>query len=106
MLFFKSSQINQFLIFLTTYKTAGYAIGGISMACLNPAVATGADGVHMINKMSLSSIKHIWIYWVGPGAGGIFAAVVFRVTNAKEFKTRRKADEHVDHSYKLTHGVK
>jgi len=89
-----------------TVLTAGYAIGPISGAVLNPAVGTGAALSDWAHKRSKESLKYFWIYWVGPVLGGIFAGILFRVTNAKEFKARRLEDAGIDHNYKLTHGVK
>jgi len=89
-----------------TVLTGGFTIGGISSAVLNPAVGVGAavaDFLH--NDFDLNRFEYLWIYVVGPGAGGILAGIVFRITNAKEFRVRKTEDRVIDHNYKLTHGV-
>jgi len=59
-----------------------YGAGAISGGVFNPAVGTGllvarvADGY---------DCKYLWLYWVAPLFGGAVAALVFRVTNRKEF---------------------
>jgi len=52
-----------------------FAVGGISGAVFNPAVAVG------ITVMGLSSIANIWIFLVANFAGGALAAVVFNYLN-------------------------
>ena len=51
------------------------AIGPISGAALNPAVALGTVLVDV--WMGTGGFKHLWIYIVGPFAGGALAAVAF-----------------------------
>ncbi len=50
-------------------------IGPISGAALNPAVALGTVLVDV--WMGTGGFKHLWIYIVGPFAGGALAAVAF-----------------------------
>jgi len=88
-----------------TVLTAGYSIGYISGAVLNPAVATGAAVVNAINNNDISSMKHLWIYWLAPGIGGIIAGAVFRITNAKEWQVRKKEEKEPEFSFAATHGV-
>lgn len=52
-----------------------YAVGEISGAVFNPAVATG------ITVMGLSSLSNIWVYMVANFAGGILAVIVFKYIN-------------------------
>lgn len=55
----------------------GVAAGGnISGAALNPAVGLGSAIADAVTGGS--SIEHIWLYLVGPFAGGALAALVFR----------------------------
>jgi len=87
-----------------TVLAAGYSIGPISGGVLNPAVATGAALSNLIHNQEISSIKYLWIYWLAPGVGGVIAGAVFRITNAKEFKTRRSEEKEPEYSFKATHG--
>ena len=54
------------------------AIGSISGAAVNPAVAVG------VTIMGLSKLSNLWIFLVANFAGGALAAIVFRYTNGKE----------------------
>jgi aquaporin Z len=56
------------------------AVGGVSGGAFNPAVGTGPILVAAI--LGGGTLKHLWIYWVGPIAGGALAAVVFKYQNA------------------------
>jgi aquaporin Z len=58
-----------------TVVAGAYTVGSVSGGAFNPAVALG------ISKMGLSSMSNIWIYFVGNFAGGIIAAVVFKMLN-------------------------
>lgn len=49
-----------------------YAVGGISGAAFNPAVAVG------VVLMGITQAADLWIYLVANLAGGAAAAVVFR----------------------------
>jgi aquaporin Z len=51
------------------------AVGGISGAALNPAVAVG------VSIMGLASAGNLWIFLVGNFAGAAIAAVVYKVVN-------------------------
>jgi aquaporin Z len=51
------------------------AVGSVSSAAFNPAVAVG------ISVMGLSSWNNIWIYFLGNFAGGVIAAVAFNFLN-------------------------
>ncbi len=63
-----------------TVMVAAFAIGPISGAALNPAVAIGHNVIN-------SSLAHIWIYLVGPLLGGVLAGVVFRIVNPHEYNS-------------------
>jgi len=62
-----------------TVLAGALAVGPISGGAFNPAVALGHNIVS-------SSLGNIWIYLVGPLAGGAVAAIVFRLTNPHEFE--------------------
>jgi aquaporin Z len=56
---------------------AVFAGGPISGGVFNPAIGTGTI---LINALSGGgSLSHLWLYLVGPFAGGALAAVVFKV---------------------------
>ncbi len=60
-----------------TVVVAAFAGGGISGGAFNPAVGVGPmiiDGV-----LGAGPLGHIWLYIVGPLAGGALAAYTFRV---------------------------
>jgi aquaporin Z len=60
-----------------TILVAAYAGGSISGGAFNPAVGTGLS---LINAMlGDGSLKDLWIYLVGPFAGGALAAVLFKL---------------------------
>lgn len=54
-----------------------FAGGPVSGGAFNPAIGTGAI---VINAMfGAGSLGHLWLYLVGPFAGGALAAAVFKV---------------------------
>lgn len=59
-----------------TVTAAAYSVGGISGGAFNPAVALGTLGIHSI--IDQGNISHVWYYLVGPLAGGLAGAGVFR----------------------------
>lgn len=59
---------------------AAFAIGPISGAALNLAVAIGHNVLN-------GSLNLIWIYLIGPMLGGLLAGVVFRVVNPHEYQS-------------------
>ena len=60
-----------------TIVIAAFAGGPISGGAFNPAVATGAI---LVNALSGDgNLGNLWIYWVGPLAGGALAAVLFKL---------------------------
>jgi aquaporin Z len=58
-----------------TVMAGAFAVGSISSAAFNPAVAVG------ISIMGLSAWSNIWIYLLGNFAGGFAAAAVFKFLN-------------------------
>ncbi len=60
-----------------TVMVGAFAGGGISGGAFNPAVGIGPTLVHTC--WGDGSMTHLWLYLVGPLAGGALAAVVFQV---------------------------
>jgi aquaporin Z len=60
-----------------TVVVAAFAAGGISSGAFNPAVGVGPSVVHA--AMTKAALPNLWIYLVGPFAGGILAALVFKM---------------------------
>jgi aquaporin Z len=58
-----------------TVLTGAFAVGSISGAAFNPAVAVG------ISVMGLSAWSNLWIYLLATFAGGVVAATVFKFLN-------------------------
>lgn len=58
-----------------TVVVAAFAGGGISGGAFNPAVGIGPTIVHA--AMGGGSVSALWLYIVGPLAGGALAAMVF-----------------------------
>ena len=63
-----------------TVVVAAFAGGSISGGAFNPAVGLGPA----IASMGKASISHVWLYAVGPLAGGALAAVVYRAQHPGE----------------------
>ncbi len=61
-----------------TVLIGAYAVGSISGAAFNPAVAAG------VTVMGLSSIWNIWVFIVDNFVGGALAAVVFKFLNPED----------------------
>src|SRR6266536_2054941 len=55
--------------------TGAFAVGDISGGAFNPAVALG------VTQLGISTWNNIWIYLVANFAGGIVAALVFKMIN-------------------------
>ena len=74
----KGTQGNSFygLAIGFTIVIAAWAGGSISGGAYNPAVATGGTIVHVLRGSG--SWSHLWLYWLGPLAGGVVAAQVYR----------------------------
>ncbi len=61
-----------------TVMTGAFAVGSISSAAFNPAVALG------ISILGLSAWTNLWLYVVANLAGGLAAALVFRLLNPED----------------------
>jgi aquaporin Z len=67
-----------------TILAAAVAGGPISGGAFNPAVGTGPVLVDTLIGHH-DSIKNLWIYLVGPFAGGAIAGVVFKIISPEDF---------------------
>lgn len=65
-----------------TVLASAYCVGNISGGAFNPAVGCGPIIVDTINHGD--SMKYIWLYIVGPLAGGAIAGILFRFINPDE----------------------
>lgn len=65
-----------------TVLAAAFAAGPVSGGAFNPAVGLGLCIVDAIQGGK--SLGHVWLYIVGPLAGGALAAVVYKVQHAKD----------------------
>lgn len=76
----KGTQGNSFygLAIGGTVMVGAFAVGPISGAAFNPAVATG------ISLMGLAPWGHFWLYLVGEFAGAVAAALAYQVVNGAE----------------------
>jgi len=63
-----------------TVGTGAFAGGAISGGAFNPAVGLGPTLVHLVTGGG--SLAHVWLYLVGPLAGGAAAAAVFGMQEA------------------------
>jgi len=70
-----------------TVASMGIAVGGLSGGAFNPAVGTGPTLVKFI--FGGTFYTNMWIYWVGPLLGAVFAAAFFRVTNISEYMAKK-----------------
>jgi len=61
-----------------TVMSGAFAIGSITAAAFNPAVALG------ISIMGLSLWSNLWVYWLANFAGGAAAGVAFRFLNPQD----------------------
>lgn len=82
--FAKGTQGNQYYgVAIGLAVLGAAALGGpISGAGLNPAVALGLEYVNA--DMLEKSMNHVRLYTLGPSAGAIIAAIVFRLQKAGE----------------------
>jgi len=80
----KSQEDNSFfgLAIGFTVTSGAFSCGPISGAVFNPAVGTGLLVVHGFAGANMSDL---WIYWLAPLLGGALAALIFRITNIREF---------------------
>jgi aquaporin Z len=60
-----------------TIVVAAFSAGSVSGGAFNPAVGSGPIIAHTL--LGGGTLKWIWLYWVGPLAGGALAAMVFAV---------------------------
>ncbi len=65
-----------------TIVVAAFAGGKISGGAFNPAVGIGSTVVHAMRGGG--SFSHLWLYLVGPLAGGALAALVFHAQGQKD----------------------
>ncbi|TWT45993.1 Aquaporin Z 2 [Phycisphaerae bacterium RAS1] len=65
-----------------TIVVAAFSGGAISGGAFNPAIGVSPNVMHMI--AGGGSLAKIWIYIVGPLAGGAVAAAVFKIQNPGE----------------------
>jgi aquaporin Z len=63
-----------------TVTAGAIAGGGISGGAFNPAVGTGLTIMHA--ALNNGSLTDLWLYLVGPFAGGALAGVVFKAQHA------------------------
>lgn len=61
-----------------TVLAGAYAVGSISGAAFNPAVALG------VSVLNLSAWHNLWIYLVANAAGAAVAAIVFKLAHTNE----------------------
>ena len=75
----KGTQGNSFygLAIGFTIVIAAWAGGPISGGAFNPAVATGTIVVNVLTGSG--GIGHLWLYLVGPLAGGVIGAQIYRI---------------------------
>lgn len=78
----KATSGNSFYGLAIGFTVAAGAIagGGISGGAYNPAVGTGLAVIHA--AMGDGSLAPLWLYLIGPFAGGALAAVVFKIQEA------------------------
>ena len=62
-----------------TIVVAAFAGGGISGGAFNPAVGVGPALIDTL--MGHGTLANVWLYVVGPIAGGAIAALFFRAQN-------------------------
>ena len=65
-----------------TVATGAFAGGAISGGAFNPAVGIGP--IVMSSLKGADGFGNLWLYLVGPLAGGALAAIVFRLVNGAE----------------------
>ena len=65
-----------------TIVAAAYAGGGISGGAFNPAVGIGPTIVHAV--LAGGTFENVWLYIVGPLAGAVLAALVFKLQDGED----------------------
>lgn len=61
-----------------TVLAGAYAVGSVSGAAFNPAVALG------VSILNLSAWHNLWIYFVANAAGAVAAAILFKLAHTNE----------------------
>ncbi|KAL6058295.1 Porin [Balamuthia mandrillaris] len=77
----------------STVLAGAITLGGVSGAVFNPAVGLGTTIVDAIHLNDGDALKYIWIYLIFPMLGGGMAAVVFRITNVREYHIKKQGTE-------------
>jgi aquaporin Z len=65
-----------------TVVVAAFAAGPVSGGAFNPAVGTGPTLIHAL--AGGGGLSTLWLYWVGPLAGGALAALAFRAQHGAD----------------------
>lgn len=65
-----------------TVAVGAFAGGPISGGAFNPAVGVGPTLVHAM--LGEGTFGHVWLYLLGPLAGGVAAALVFRIQERED----------------------
>jgi aquaporin Z len=73
-----------------TVIVGAYSVGTISGGAFNPAVGTGPALMDFINGGA--DFKHVFIYWLGPVAGGLLAAAFFKYVDVCECTSKATKD--------------
>jgi len=68
-----------------TVTAGAYSVGPISGAVFNPSVGTG---LLLVNTFAGGNFAEIYLYWLAPLLGAVFAALLFRLMNPQEFNTQ------------------
>eukprot|EP01103_Thecamoeba_quadrilineata_P004255 TRINITY_DN13962_c0_g1_i1.p1 TRINITY_DN13962_c0_g1~~TRINITY_DN13962_c0_g1_i1.p1 ORF type:complete len:247 (-),score=39.28 TRINITY_DN13962_c0_g1_i1:183-845(-) len=74
-----------------TVLSGGFTTAGISGAAFNPALATGTMLIDLLSPPPYR-IQYLWVYWLGPVLGGIFASMVFRFIHLDEYQTESEPE--------------
>mmetsp|Transcript_1201 Transcript_1201/g.1829 ORF Transcript_1201/g.1829 Transcript_1201/m.1829 type:complete len:292 (+) Transcript_1201:24-899(+) len=89
----KESENRNSLVGISVASVVGagiFAVGGVTGACFNPAVATGSAIVntlyHVKSVIDWNPMSALFYYWIGPMAGGFVAAIVYFIIAPSEFK--------------------
>jgi len=70
--------------------TGGYAIGALSGGSLNPAVSVGISTSHILGG---GNFWHCLVYSLFEIFGGVFAALLFRITHPGEYEVDKPVDK-------------
>ena len=68
-----------------TIAVGAAAGGGVSGGAYNPAVGLGPT---IVNAMNGGSFGHVWLYLVGPFAGGVIGAFVYAIQHGESIAKR------------------